>query len=101
MRLRKMIDKSTVLYDIKKCGVVAVVRADSADEAIGATRALLKGGVRGIEITFTVPDAAGTIAQIARAEASGELESEAGSLLLGAGTVVTVDQANAAIDAGA
>ena len=96
-----MTDKSTVLYDIKKCGVVAVVRADSADEAIGATRALLKGGVRAIEITFTVPDAAGTIAQLSRAATASDLASDAGALLLGAGTVVTVEQANAAIDAGA
>jgi len=96
-----MAEKSTVLYDISKCGVVAVIRADSANEAIGATRALLKGGVRAIEITFSVPDAAGTIAQISRAAASGELEAEGGSLLLGAGTVTSVDQTNSAIDAGA
>jgi len=93
-----MADKSTVLKEIQACGVVAVVRADSMDEAVGAARALLRGGVRGIEITFTVPGAADTIAHLAREAASGNLE---GDLLLGAGTVVSVAQAEAALDAGA
>ena len=93
-----MTDKTTVIQDIQSCGVVAVVRADSADEAIGATRALVKGGVRGIEITFTVPGAAQTIAQLAREATAGNLE---GDILLGAGTVLSVEQAEAAVNAGA
>jgi 2-dehydro-3-deoxyphosphogluconate aldolase/(4S)-4-hydroxy-2-oxoglutarate aldolase len=62
---------------------------------------LLRGGVRGIEITFTVPAAAQTIAQLARAAIAGDLECDAGNMLLGAGTVTTIEQAEAALDAGA
>lgn len=93
-----MVDKDSIINDIKACGVVAVVRADSGDEAVQAARALLRGGVRGIEITFTVPGAAETIARLAREAASGNLEGE---LLLGAGTVLSLEQADAALDAGA
>jgi len=96
-----MIDKKLVLEDIKNCGVVAVVRVDSSAEAVGATRALLRGGVRGIEITFTVPDAARVIAEVTRAAAAGNFECDAGDILLGAGTVTTAAQAEAALDAGA
>jgi 2-dehydro-3-deoxyphosphogluconate aldolase/(4S)-4-hydroxy-2-oxoglutarate aldolase len=94
-------DKATILEAIRTCGVVAVVRVDSQDEAIGATRALLKGGVRCIEITFTVPDAASVIARVAQENAAGNFESPEGGLYLGAGTVTSVAQAQAAIDAGA
>src|SRR5688500_3491948 len=91
-------NKATVLKEIEACGVVAVIRADSGDEALGAVRALLRGGVRAIEITFTVPDAARTIERLARAAEAGDLEGE---LLLGAGTVLTPEQVNTAVAAGA
>ncbi|MBV9868109.1 MAG: bifunctional 4-hydroxy-2-oxoglutarate aldolase/2-dehydro-3-deoxy-phosphogluconate aldolase [Abitibacteriaceae bacterium] len=91
-------DKLSVVKAIQTCGVVAVVRADSGDEAINATRALMRGGVRGIEITFTVPGAAQTIVALAREATAGNLE---GDILLGAGTVLNIEQAEAALDAGA
>lgn len=96
-----MPEKAIVLEAIRVGGVVAVVRVDSADEALGATRALLRGGVRAIEITFTVPDAARVIARVARESESGNLEAPDGELLLGAGTVTSAAQAHQAIDAGA
>lgn len=96
-----MIDKTQVLQEIRDCGVVAVVRVDSQDEALGATRALLLGGVRCIEVTFTVPDAASVIARIARENAAGNFDSPAGPLVLGAGTVTSAAQATAAFEAGA
>ena len=93
--------KFATIEQICLSGVVAVVRVDSQDEAVGATRALLKGGVRCIEITFTVPDAARVIAHVAKENAAGDFESPDGALCLGAGTVTSPEQANAAIDAGA
>jgi 2-dehydro-3-deoxyphosphogluconate aldolase / (4S)-4-hydroxy-2-oxoglutarate aldolase len=72
-------------------GVVAVLRAGSAERAIAAARALAAGGVTAVEITFSVPDAPGAIAKLAADE----------SLLVGAGTVLTPDQAEAAVGAGA
>jgi len=88
-------NKQQALQDIRAARVVAVVRAESGDAAIAAARALVAGGVRAIEITFTVPNAAATIAKIAN---DAELSS---TLLLGAGTVTTVEQARTAIAAGA
>ena len=96
-----MLEKTIVLEAIRSGGVVAVVRVDSEDEALGATRALLRGGVRAIEITFTVPDAARVIARVARESAAGNLEEPDGELLLGAGTVTSAAQAHQALDAGA
>ena len=72
-------------------GVVAVLRAGSAERAVAAARALAAGGVTAVEVTFTVPDAPGAIAELAADE----------SLLVGAGTVLTPDQADAAVRAGA
>ncbi len=72
-------------------GVVAVLRAGSAERAVAAARALAAGGVTAVEVTFTVPDAPGAIAELAADE----------SLLVGAGTVLTADQADAAVRAGA
>jgi 2-dehydro-3-deoxyphosphogluconate aldolase/(4S)-4-hydroxy-2-oxoglutarate aldolase len=82
-----------VVAGIAACGVVAVVRAESADEALGAVRAVREGGVLGIEVTFTVPNAERIIARLAD-----ELGDD---VFLGAGTVTTTAQAQLAIDAGA
>ncbi len=82
-----------VIAGVKACGVVAVIRADNADEAMGAVKAVRDGGVMAIEVTFTVPNAEKIIAKLA-----GELGSD---VYLGAGTVTTVEQAQMAIDAGA
>ncbi len=78
---------------VAACGVVAVVRAESAEEALGAVRAVRDGGVLGIEVTFTVPHAERIIARLA---------ADLGdSIYLGAGTVTTVEQARMAIESGA
>lgn len=84
---------SDVIAGIQSCGVVAVVRAESDAEAMGAVQAVREGGVMGIEVTFTVPSAEKIIAKLAN-----ELGD---SVYLGAGTVTTIEQAAMAIDAGA
>jgi 2-dehydro-3-deoxyphosphogluconate aldolase/(4S)-4-hydroxy-2-oxoglutarate aldolase len=99
--MAEIVKKAQVLEAIRASGVVAVVRVDSADEALGAVRALLRGGVVALEVTFTVPDAASVIARVARENDAGNFETPDGELLLGAGTVTSAQQANAAIDAGA
>jgi 2-dehydro-3-deoxyphosphogluconate aldolase/(4S)-4-hydroxy-2-oxoglutarate aldolase len=70
-------------------GVVAVLRAASAQRAVAAARALAEGGVTAIEVTFTVPDAGRAIAELTQDE----------ELLVGAGTVLTAAQASTAADA--
>lgn len=47
--------KEDVLKKLTDCGLVAVVRANNAEEAIKISDACLAGGCTGIELTFTVP----------------------------------------------
>ena len=89
-----MISKERVLSRIRESGLVAVVRADSAEQAAKIASALAAGGVAAIEITFTVPGAAGVIASLAATYKSGEI-------FIGAGTVLDPETARTAILAGA
>jgi 2-keto-3-deoxy-6-phosphogluconate aldolase len=51
---------------LQRAAVVAVIRAPSADAAVRAVAALVTGGIRGIEITYSTPDAAKVIAELDR-----------------------------------
>jgi 2-dehydro-3-deoxyphosphogluconate aldolase/(4S)-4-hydroxy-2-oxoglutarate aldolase len=74
-------------------GVIAVIRAPSAEAAVEGTRALVAGGVTGIEITYSTPNAAKAIRRI---------DAEFGDrVLLGAGTLRTSAQVAEAASAGA
>ena len=73
-------------------GVVPVVVLDDAKDAVPAARALLAGGVDVMEITFRTAAAADAI----RAVSEGCPE-----MLVGAGTVVTLDQCRQALECGA
>jgi 2-dehydro-3-deoxyphosphogluconate aldolase/(4S)-4-hydroxy-2-oxoglutarate aldolase len=79
------------LTRLREQRLVAVIRAPDAAAALGAARAVAAGGVRIVEITFTVPDAPQVMAA---------LRNEPG-LTVGAGTVLTAEQARAALAAGA
>jgi 2-dehydro-3-deoxyphosphogluconate aldolase / (4S)-4-hydroxy-2-oxoglutarate aldolase len=87
-----MTDQS-MLEPLAQAGVVAVVRAPDADSAVRGVQALVEGGVHGIEITYSTPDAAAVIAELNRRHGD--------AILLGAGTVLTGAQAREASDAGA
>ena len=89
-----MPNKETVLSRIKEGGLVAVVRADSAEQAEKIAEALAAGGVAAIEITFTVPGAVDVIKALAAKYQSGEI-------IIGAGTVLDSETARTAILAGA
>jgi 2-dehydro-3-deoxyphosphogluconate aldolase/(4S)-4-hydroxy-2-oxoglutarate aldolase len=84
---------TSVLHGLERAGVLAVLRAPSADQAVRAVDALVAGGVTGIEITYSTPDATDAIAEIARRHGKG--------IYLGAGTVLTHAQAEEAVQAGA
>ena len=75
-----------------RAGVVPVVVLDDAKDAVPAARALLAGGVDVMEITFRTAAAADAI----RAVSEGCPE-----MLVGAGTVVTLDQCRQALECGA
>lgn len=79
---------------IAASGLVAVVRAENADQALKIAEACREGGIVALEITFTVPGAAGVIEQLAAAYPGGEI-------LIGAGTVMDPETARIAILAGA
>jgi len=86
-------NKADVIQQIKEIGLVPVVRASSADEAIRAIDAIREGGVTVLEITMTVPGAIGVIEQVAK-----RFGAEA---LVGAGTVLDAETARACILNGA
>jgi len=88
-----MENKEKNLRAIIDCGVVAIIRAESAQEAIDVCLAIAKGGVKPIEITMTVPGAIEAIKEL-----KGTLQ---GKVLLGAGTVLDPETAKAVIYAGA
>ncbi|MCU1571558.1 MAG: 2-dehydro-3-deoxyphosphogluconate aldolase [Naasia sp.] len=73
--------------------VLAVVRAPSAESALLGAEALVAGGVTGLEITFSTPDAPEVIRQLT--------ERYGDDAYIGAGTVTSVDQARQAVEAGA
>src|SRR5207247_7024293 len=58
--------KQDVLRKIAEVGLVPVVRAQSADEAMKVVDAIREGGVPVLEITMTVPGALGVMEQVAR-----------------------------------
>jgi 2-dehydro-3-deoxyphosphogluconate aldolase/(4S)-4-hydroxy-2-oxoglutarate aldolase len=70
---------------------VAILRCDDAEVARHAAEAALAGGFRLLEVTLTVPGALDHIREAARRP----------GITAGAGTVLTVEQADAAVAAGA
>jgi 2-dehydro-3-deoxyphosphogluconate aldolase/(4S)-4-hydroxy-2-oxoglutarate aldolase len=78
---------------ILEIGIVPVVRATSAKQALRAVEAVCAGGIPIVEITMTVPGAVEVIAQLAKSMGS--------EVLIGAGTVLDAGAAERCIDAGA
>jgi len=74
-------------------GIVPVVRAASAQQAMQAAAAVSAGGIPIVEITMTVPGAIDVIAQLAKTKGP--------DALIGAGTVLDAETARRCIDAGA
>ena len=77
---------------IRKTGIVPVVVLDDAKDAKALGQALVEGGLPCAEVTFRTAAAEEAIRIMAR---------EFPDLLVGAGTVLTMDQAKRAVDAGA
>jgi 2-dehydro-3-deoxyphosphogluconate aldolase/(4S)-4-hydroxy-2-oxoglutarate aldolase len=82
----------TVIEQIRAIGIIPVVRAQSAGEALTAVDAICAGGIPVLEITMTVPGAVQIINELAR-----RLGDDA---LIGAGTVLDAGTARQCIDAG-
>ena len=86
-------NKSEVLKQIKDTGIIPVVRATTADEAMRAVDAIREGGIAVLEITMTVPGAVGVIEQVAARFGD--------DALVGAGTVLDAEKAKDCVSAGA
>ena len=89
-----MIPKIELLHRLTSVGLVAVVRAESGEQAIRICEALLEGGCPALEVTFTVPRAHKVIEALADRYQPSEL-------ILGAGTVLDPETARIAILSGA
>jgi 2-dehydro-3-deoxyphosphogluconate aldolase/(4S)-4-hydroxy-2-oxoglutarate aldolase len=88
------VDKEKVISRICDVGIVAVVRAESSEQAKKIADACIEGGVAAIEVTFTVPGAHKVIEELANTYDSSQL-------ILGAGTVMDAETARTAILSGA
>lgn len=84
--MRKQLEK------IREIGFVPLLALEDARDAVPLARALSRGGIPVAEVTFRTPAALSCIERIAR---------EVPEVLVGAGTVHTVEQAKSAVDAGA
>lgn len=81
-----------ILEKLSACGVVPVVVLENADDAVPTAKALLAGGINVMEITFRTAAAAESIKRVAE---------ECPEMLVGAGTIVNLEQCKLAVGCGA
>ncbi len=85
--------KQDVMDRVKSLGLLAVIRGPSAELTVKMVSALVAGGVKGIEITYSTPNAEQVVAELA-----GKFGDE---ILLGMGTLTEPAQVSSARAAGA
>ena len=81
------------MQQIEACGIVAIIRANSADELIEAAAAIHAGGVDVIEVTMTTPNALQVINDVS--------STYGDKVLVGAGSVLDAETARAVMLSGA
>lgn len=81
-----------ILEKIESTGIVPVIKIDQVEDAVPLAHALLEGGLPIMEVTFRTDCAKEAIERISR---------EVPEMLVGAGTVLTTEQVDQAIEAGA
>ena len=86
-------NKNAVLERIKELGLVAVIRGPSPDLTVKMVEALVAGGVLGIEITYSTPDAEEVVRRLSTIYGD--------KIVLGMGTLTKTEQALSAKEAGA
>ena len=91
MSAARGLSEETVLATLQRARVLPVVALDDASVVPDLCAALLAGGISTVEITFRTAAAAAAL----------ERASEVEGMVVGAGTVLTVEQARAAAEAGA
>lgn len=88
-----MMTKEQILQRLHEIAIVPVLRAPSMEAALAIAEAVAAGGVTVLEVTLTVPGAVEVIRKLAA--------SAGDRLLVGAGTVLDPETAQACIQAGA
>lgn len=86
-------NKMEMLEKVKQLGLLAVIRGPSPDLTVKMVEALVAGGVLGIEITYSTPDAEEVVQTLAKKFGD--------SIVLGMGTLTKPEQAQSAKNAGA
>lgn len=86
-------NKAETLQKIREVGLLAVIRGPSKELTLEMVAALVAGGVTGIEITYTTPNAAEVVAALAQRFGD--------EIVLGMGTLIEPAQAAEAAQAGA
>ena len=81
-----------VLQELKKIGIIPVIKIDDADKAVPLAKALIAGDIPCAEVTFRTAQGE---------EAMKRINKDVPGILLGAGTVLTTAQVDKAINAGA
>lgn len=83
-----------VVGQIVDCGILAIVRANSSEQALQVADACFEGGVTALEITFTTPGASDVIRCLRTRYGPKQM-------VIGAGTVLDAETARIAILSGA
>ena len=81
-----------MMKQLKNIGIIPVVVLENAEDALPLAERLVRGGLPCAEVTFRTAAAEESIRRMANAFPE---------MIIGAGTVLTTDQADRAIDAGA
>jgi 2-dehydro-3-deoxyphosphogluconate aldolase/(4S)-4-hydroxy-2-oxoglutarate aldolase len=84
--------KSEIIDRILNPGIVAIIRADSSEQLLAAAEALYEGGVTGMEVTMTTPNALQVISDVSKRFGK--------KVLIGVGSVLDTETCRAAILAG-
>jgi 2-dehydro-3-deoxyphosphogluconate aldolase/(4S)-4-hydroxy-2-oxoglutarate aldolase len=87
-----MAKKDEVCARIREIGILPAIRVPSAEDALFAAGEMLKWGITVVELTTTVPGVIDVIKELARTSPQ---------LIVGAGTVLSIETARACVDAGA
>lgn len=82
----------TTLETLEKIGLVPVIKIDDPEKAVPLAKALIAGGIPCAEVTFRTAQGE---------EAIRRIRQEVPNILVGAGTVLSIDQADRAITGGA
>lgn len=83
---------NSVIEKIRRIGIVPVVAIDNVNASVKLAQALCDGGIHCAEVTFRTEAAEASIRTMSK---------EFPKMLIGAGTVLTTEQADRAVDAGA